>query len=90
MLSLKRYGWLCVLGGEIAYFVCLIGGYLPWRTARGIELHHALFETVPGFVWGNFGSIILGAVYVFVFAWIFAWYMVWMHNTSLVTTKSNG
>lgn len=23
MLSLKRYGWLCVLGGEVAYFICL-------------------------------------------------------------------
>ncbi|MBI2054898.1 MAG: hypothetical protein HYT39_02245 [Candidatus Sungbacteria bacterium] len=84
MLSLKRYGWLCVLGGEIAYFICIAGGYLPLRTARGIELHHSFFETLPGFVWGNVGSIVLGAVYVFVFAWIFAWYMVWMHNTSLV------
>lgn len=84
MLSLKRYGWLCVLGGEIAYLLCLIGGYLPWRTAQGTALHHALFETLPGFTWGNPWSIVLGAVYVLVFAWIFACYMVWMHNTSLI------
>ena len=84
MLSLKRYGWLCVLGGEVAYLVCLLGGYLPLRSARGTELHHALFETLPGFVWGQPSSMLLGAVYVFVFAWIFGGYMVWMHNTSLI------
>jgi hypothetical protein len=84
MLSLRRYGWLCVVGGEVAYIVCLFGGYLPLRSARGTELHHALFETLPGFVWGQPSSMLLGAVYVFVFAWIFGGYMVWMHNTSLV------
>ncbi len=84
MLSLKRYGWLCVLGGEIAYLVCLAGGYFPMRTGRAMELHRELFETLPGFVWGSAASIVLGAVYVFVLAWIFAWYMVWMHNSSLI------
>ena len=84
MLQLKRYGWLCVLGAEVAYILCLLGGFLPLRSTRGIELHHALFETLPGFTWLSFGSFILGAVYVFVFAWIFASYFVWMHNTSLV------
>ena len=84
MLSLRRYGWLCVLGGEVAYLVCLLGGYLPLRSARGTELHHTLFETLPGFIWGQPSSMVLGAVYVFVFAWIFGGYMVWMHNTSLI------
>ncbi|HEY4504083.1 MAG TPA: hypothetical protein VJJ28_03175 [Candidatus Paceibacterota bacterium] len=82
-LSLKPYVWKCVLGGEVVYIICLIGGYFPWRTVVGTELHHALFEILPGFVWGSFGSIILGAVYVFIFAWIFGSYMVWMHNSSL-------
>ncbi|TAL19669.1 hypothetical protein EPN90_02680 [Patescibacteria group bacterium] len=82
MLQLKRYGWLCVLGTEVFYVVCLIyGTFLTGKTA---ELHHSLFELLPGFVWGNIGSIIFGAVYLFVFAWVFAWYIVWMHNTSLV------
>jgi hypothetical protein len=85
MLSLKRYRWLCVLGGEVVYVLCLIGGYLPWRSTAATELHHTLFETLPGFVWGNFGSYILGAVYVLVFTWIFSWYYVWMHNSSLVS-----
>ena len=91
MLSLKRYRWLCVLGAEVAYFVCLFGGLLPLRTAKGIELHHALFETLPGFVWISFGSAVLGAAYMFVFAWIFGSYIAWMHNTSLTTaeTKAN-
>ncbi len=83
MLLLKPYAWKCVLGLEVAYLVCLAGGYLPLRSAAAVELHHTLFETLPGFVWGSVGSIILGAVYMFVFAWIFGWYMVWMHNSSL-------
>ena len=88
MLSMKRYRWLCVLGGEVAYFICLLGGLLPIRTASGIELHHRIFETLPGFVWLNVQSVVLGAVYMFVFAWIFGSYFVWMHNTSLIKTEN--
>jgi hypothetical protein len=88
MLSLKRYRWLCVLGAEVAYFVCLFGGFLPMRTVTGIEIHHKLFETLPGFVWLNVQSVILGAVYMFVFAWIFGSYFVWMHNTSLIKPEA--
>ena len=88
MLSLKRYRWLCVLGAEVAYFACLFGGFLPIRTVGGIELHHKLFETLPGFIWINAGSVILGAVYMFAFAWIFGSYFVWMHNTSLTKTAN--
>lgn len=84
MLSLKSYGWKCVLGAEVAYVLCLAGGFLPWRSTAGIALHHALFETIPGFVWINFSSFVIGLVYMFVLAWIFAWYFVWMHNSSLV------
>ena len=89
MLSMKRYRWLCVLGAEVAYFVCLLGGFLPIRTAEGIEIHHKIFETLPGFVWISAGSVILGAFYVFVLAWIFGSYFVWMHNSSLIKTESN-
>ena len=83
-LSLKKYGWKCVLGMEIVYVLCLLGGFLPWRSEAGIQLHHSIFETLPGFTWISFGSFVLGAIYMFVFAWIFAGYYVWMHNTSLV------
>lgn len=86
-LSLKKYGWKCALGAEIVYIVCLLGGFLPLRTARGIELHHTIFETLPGFSWISTGSALLGAVYFFAFAWIFAWYFVWMHNSSMVETE---
>lgn len=82
-LSLKKYGWKCVMGVEVAYLICLLGGFLPWRTSNGIILHHALFETLPGFTWINFGSVLLGAIYLFIFAWIFASYFVWMHNSSI-------
>ncbi|MEK7524613.1 MAG: hypothetical protein AAB588_06335 [Patescibacteria group bacterium] len=81
--SLTKYGWRCVLGAEVAYVICLLGGFLPLRNARAVELHHSLFETLPGFTWINFGSFVLGAVYMFVFSWIFAWYMVWMLNSSI-------
>lgn len=84
-LSLKSYGWKCVLGAEVFYIFCLLGGFLPWRTAQGMELHHAIFETLPGFTWISFGSFFVGAIYMFVLAWIGAWYIVWMHNSSLVT-----
>jgi hypothetical protein len=89
MLSLKRYAWLCVLGGEVVYVICLFGGYLPMRTERATEIHRALFETLPGFVWGNPLSIALGAIYVFVVAWIFGAYIAWMHNTSLIKPERN-
>jgi hypothetical protein len=82
-LSLKSYGWKCVLGSEVLYVLCVIGGLLPWRTAAGVQLHHALFETLPGFTWLSLESFVLGAVYMFVFSWVFAWYYVWMHNSSL-------
>lgn len=83
-LSLTSYAWKCVLGSEIAYVLCILGGYLPLRSAKGIELHHALFETLPGFTWLTFGSFIWGAILLGVLSWIFGAYMVWMHNSSLV------
>lgn len=85
--SLIKYGWRCVLGGEVAYALCLLGGFLPIRSTRGVELHHSIFETLPGFTWITPQSVILGAVYVFVFSWIFAWFMTWMLNSSLVHTS---
>ena len=87
MPSMKRYRWLCVLGGEVTYLLCLLGGLLPLRSNTGTEVHHALFETLPGFVWITPASVALGAAYVFGFAWIFGSYMVWMHNSSLIETE---
>lgn len=84
-LSLKSYVKKCILGAEIAYVVCLLGGYIGLRSQRGIELHHALFETLPGFTWLTFGSFIWGAILIAAIAWIFGAYMVWMHNSSLVS-----
>jgi len=75
--------------------LCLIyGALLPTRVfdlaqagAQPIspnQIHHLLFELIPGFTWINAGSVIWGAVFFFIVAWIFAWYVVWMHNSSLV------
>ena len=63
--------------------MCVAGGLIPFRSMRGIELHHALFETIPGFTWLTWSSTIWGAILVGVFAMIFGMYMVWMHNSSL-------
>ena len=82
-LSLYSYVWKCVAGTEVAYFLCLFGAFILERSAKGMELHHTLFETLPGFTWISIGSVILGAVYMFVFAIIFGIYMVWMHNSSI-------
>jgi hypothetical protein len=68
----------------------LLGDFLPIRSAAGIEIHHKIFETLPGFVWLNVQSVLLGAVYMFAFAWIFGSYFVWMHNSSLATTENRG
>lgn len=83
-LSFKSYVQKCVLGAEIAYVVCLAGGFLPLRSQNAIDLHHRLFETLPGFTWLTFGSFIWGAILIAVIAWVFGAYMVWMHNSSLV------
>ncbi len=80
MLSLKRYGWLCVLGIEVAYVGCMI--YRFFLNGAALSLHASLFELLPGFSWG-IGGMVIGAIDLFIFAWIFAWYMVWMHNTSI-------
>ncbi len=85
-LLFPSYVKKCVLGTEIAYAICLIGGYLPFRSTRGTELHHALFETLPGFTWGSFGSIIWGAILLALVAVVAGSYMVWMHNSSLERT----
>jgi hypothetical protein len=42
-LSLKLYGWKCVLGAEVAYVLCLLGGFLPFRSPKAMELHHRLY-----------------------------------------------
>ncbi|MEK7075859.1 MAG: hypothetical protein AAB948_03660 [Patescibacteria group bacterium] len=86
-LSLSSYVKKCILGSEIVYIVCLLGGLLPLRSTRAVELHHTLFETLPGFTWLTFGSFVWGAILFAIFAWIFGAYMVWMHNSSIKTEK---
>ncbi len=83
-LSLRLYTLKCILGAEIVYVLCLIGGYLPLRSEQGVKLHHTLFETLPWFTWGSLGSYIWGAILIALLSWIFGAYMVWMHNSSII------
>jgi len=82
MLSIRKYSALCVVGMEIFYVLCLPYGYL--LSAKGKELRDALFELIPGFVWGNPMSMLWGAMYLGVSAWIVGWYIAWMRNASLI------
>lgn len=84
MLSTKKYAALCAVGTMILYVLCLPYGYL--LSAKGKELHDALFQLLPGFVWGNALSMIWGGVLVGSLAWVGGWYIAWMHNTSMVST----
>lgn len=82
MLSKIKYAGLCVLGMEIFYVLCVSYGIL--LSGKTEELHHALFELIPGFVWGNPLTMVWGALYMGVLAWIAGWYIAWMHNASLI------
>ena len=82
-LQYFSYIWKCVLGMEVIYFLCLLGAFILERSAKGTELHHTLFETLPGFTWISVGSVILGAAYMLIFAALFGAYIVWMHNSSI-------
>jgi len=82
MLSTKKYPALWAVGAELLYVLCLPYGYL--LSAKGEEIHDALFELIPGFIWGNALSMVWGALFVGILAWIGGWYIAWIHNTSMV------
>ena len=85
MLSKTKYARLCVLGAEIFYVLCI--GYGLLLSGKTQELHHALFELIPGMVWGNPASMVWGAFYLAVVAWVSGWYIAWMHHVSLNVGK---
>jgi hypothetical protein len=82
MLSKTKYSGLCVAGIEVFYVLCLIYGSL--LVGRAQEIHHSLFELLPGVAWGDPLSLIWGAVLLGLFALIVGWYVAWMHNVSLL------
>ena len=85
MLSKTKYSGLCLLGMEVFYVLCL--GYGLVISAKARDLHHSLFELLPGFAWGNPVSMVWGAMLLGIFALIAGWYIAWMHNVSLVTSQ---
>ncbi len=80
---MQKYVIKGLLGSEVAYILCILGGFLPFRSVQGEQFHRAFLETLPGFTWLSFGSVILGAFEIGIIAVIVSWYCVWMHNTSL-------
>jgi hypothetical protein len=86
MLSTTKYASLCVLGIEVFYVLCLVYEFFLPENRR--ESHRALFELLPGFVWGNVLSMVWGAVFLAIAAWITGCYIAWMHNTSLISSEA--
>lgn len=80
-LSIAKYAGLCVIGGEIAYTVCMVYG--NFLSGKAGELHLALFQLLPGFSGMNFGSWFIGAISVAVWSGLGGAYIAWMHNVSL-------
>lgn len=80
-LSMGIYAGLCVLGGEIAYTVCMVYGV--FLSGKAAELHLALFQLFPGFTGMNLSSWIFGAISVAVWSGLGGAYISWMHNVSL-------
>lgn len=80
MLSIQKYSLLCILGGEIAYTVCMVYGF--FLTGKAAEWHLALFQLLPGFSDMGIVSWVAGAVTVAIWSGIGGAYIAWMHNTS--------
>ena len=81
MLSIKKYSLLCILGGEIAYTVCM--AYGVFLSEQAAALHLALFQLLPGVTDLGFGSWLAGAVSIAIWSGVFGAYIAWMHNKSL-------
>jgi len=81
-LSIQKYAALCVLGGEVAYTVCMLYGF--FLSGKALELHQALFQLMPGFSGMNFTSWFFGAIMVALWSGIAGAYIAWMHNVSMV------
>lgn len=81
-LSIGKYAGLCVLGGEIAYTVCMLYGAM--LSGKTTDLHLALFQLLPGFNGINFVSWFLGALSIAVWSGIGGAFVAWMHNASIV------
>ncbi|MEK7084449.1 MAG: hypothetical protein AAB932_04405 [Patescibacteria group bacterium] len=81
ILSIKTYALLCILGGEVAYTACLLYG--TTLSGKAAELHHAMFELLPGFAWMSFGSWFAGAISIAIWSGIGGAFIAWMHNVSV-------
>ncbi len=72
---------LCVLGGEVAYTLCMVYGF--FLAGKAAELHLAIFQLLPGFTSLTLGSWFAGVVTVAFWSGFGGVYIAWMHNHSL-------
>lgn len=80
-LLILKYAALCVLGGEIAFTVCMVYG--RFLTGKAAEMHTAIFQMLPGYSGMNFFSWLAGAGVVAVWSGAMGAYVAWMHNVSI-------
>lgn len=84
-LSIGKYAILCVLGGEIAYTVCMAYGL--FLAGKALDLHQAIFQLLPGFTGMNFMSWLVGAISIAVWSGLGGAYIAWMHNASITNNR---
>lgn len=80
ILSIKRYSLFCILGGEIAYTLCMVYGF--FLTGKAAELHSLIFQLLPGLSGLDFSSRFFGAITVAIWSGAGGAYVSWMHNYS--------
>ncbi len=81
MLSIQRYALLCILGGEVAYTLCMAYGF--FLTGSADALHLALFQLLPGFSGMDLVSWFVGAITIAIWSGLGGAYIAWMHNVSM-------
>lgn len=80
-LHIGKYVWLWILGGEIAYTLCVL--YAFFLSGPAAALHLGLLQLTPGFNAVNFTSWFLGAISVAIMSALAGAYIGWMHNSSV-------
>ena len=65
--------------GDNLFCLSFLADFYHYVRQGALELHHAIFETIPGFAWISFEAYCSAQFICSYSRWIFAWYFVWMH-----------
>jgi hypothetical protein len=70
-ITVPHYAWHCLLVGEGAYFLCILGGYLTLVVGQRVGLYDALLEPTPEFFWHGRLNLMVGAAFISAVGWVF-------------------